>query len=270
LAGLAKGIPSSNQAALFNFMKKYLSYALLSLCFGIVPAVAQFDFAGGQGAGGSAAAMEKLYGSNQTFSATLLMQVSNSISPVTMSGKMSFDHGNSRTEVNMADMKGGGIPAEAMAQMKSIGLDRMVTISQSGKKVVYVIYPNAQVYAEMTPADSLSATNDSQVVITEVDKETMDGHPCIKNNAVITDQMGGKHQFILWNATDLKNFPVKIEMNEQGNAITVSYQDVGFAKPDASSFNPPTGYTKYDSVPEMMQSVMMKKLGGGMGLPTGQ
>jgi hypothetical protein len=252
-------------------MKKYLLFALAALCFGIIPAAAQFNFAGGQTMGGSDAGMEKLYGSNQTFSATLLMQVSNGVSPITMSGKMSFDHGSSRTEMDMADMKGGGIPPEAMTQMKSMGLDHMVTVSQSGKKVVYVIYPNAQSYAEMAPPDStVITTNDSQVDITELGKETMDGHPCIKNKAVITDQQGNKHQFTVWNATDLKNFPVKIEMNEQGNAITVSYQNISFSKPDVSSFSPPTGYTKYDSVPEMMQSVMMKKLGGGMGLPPGQ
>ena len=258
-------------------MKKHLLFALTALCFGIIPAIAQFNFAGGQAMGGSDAGIEKLFGSNQTFSATLLMQVSNSGVPMTMSGKMSFDHGSSRTEMDMADMKGGGIPPEAMTQMKSMGLDRMVTVSQSGKKTVYVIYPNAQAYAEMAPPDMTpAATNDSQVEITELGKESVDGHPCVKNNAVVTDKQGNKHQFTLWNATDLKNFPVKIEMNEPGNgsspavAMTVSYQNISFSKPDASSFSPPTGYTKYDSVPEMMQSVMMKKLGGGMGLPQGQ
>ena len=258
-------------------MKKYLLLALAALSFGTIPAAAQFNFAGGQAMGGSDAGMEKLYGSNQTFSAALLMQVSNSGMPMTLSGKMSFDHGSSRTEMDMADMKGGGIPPEAMTQMKSMGLDRMVTVSQSGKKTIYVIYPNAQAYAEMTPPDMTpAATNDSKVEITELGKETVDGHPCVKNNAVVTDKQGSKHQFTVWNATDLKNFPVKIEMNEPGNgsspavAMTVSYQNISFSKPDASSFSPPTGYTKYDSVPEMMQSVMMKKLGGGMGLPQGQ
>ena len=251
-------------------MKKYFPIvAFAVLCFGTIAADAQFDFAGGQTMGGSGSGMEKLYGSNQTFSATLEMQVSNNGNPMTMSGKMSFDKGSSRTEMNMADMKGGGIPPEAMTQMKSMGLDRMVTVSQSASKIVYVIYPNAQSYAEMTPPDSAAAsTNEnSQVEITKLGEETMNGHPCVKNKAVVTDKQGDKHQFTIWNATDLKDFPVKIEMNEQGNAITVSYQNISFSKPDASLFSPPTGYTKYASVQEMMQSVMMKKMGGGMGMP---
>lgn len=246
-------------------MKKYfliLSLAISSL--GIFPAQAQFGGAPSVPQFGNG--MEKLFGDNQTFSATLEMQMNNSGSPMTMAGKMSFDNGSSRTEMNMADMKSGGIPPDAVAQMKSMGLDRMVTISQAGKKVVYVVYPNAQSYAEMTtPESATTVTNENPgVEITKLGDETVDGHPCVKNKAIVTDKQGDKHEFTVWNATDLKNFPIKIEMNEQGNAITQSFKNISFSKPDASLFNPPTGYTKYDSIQEMMQAVMMKKMGGGM------
>jgi hypothetical protein len=248
-------------------MKKYfLILTLAVLSFGIFPVRAQLGGTPGIPQFGNG--MEKLFGDNQTFSATLQMQMNNAGSPLTMSGKMSFDKGSSRTEMNMADMQGGGIPPEAMTMMKSAGLDRMVSISQSDKKTIFVVYPNAQAYAEMTTSDSTATTtnDNSQVEITKLGEETVAGHPCVKNKAVVTDKAGEKHEFTVWNATDLKNFPVKIEMNEQGNAITVSYQNISFSKPDASLFSPPTGYTKYDSVQEMMQSVMMKKM-GGMGMP---
>jgi hypothetical protein len=250
-----------------NLMKKHFSIiALTILSFGIFPVHAQLGGAPGVPQFGNS--MEKLFGDNQTFSATLQMQMNSTGSPMTMSGKMSFDKGSSRTEMDMGDMQGGGLPPGAMTMMKSAGLDRMVTISQSNKKVVYVVYPGAQSYAEMTTPDSAAATNaDSKVEITKLGAETVGGHPCVKNKAVVTDQQGEKHEFTVWNATDLKNFPVKIEMNEQGSAITMSYQNISFSKPDASLFIPPTGYTKYGSVQEMMQAVMMKNMGGGMGLP---
>jgi len=152
-----------------------------------------------------------------------------------------------------------------------MGLDRMVSISLSDKKIVYLIYPNVQSYAEMTPSDpAAAATNtDAKVETTELAKETVDGHPCVKNKAVVTDKQGTKHEFTLWNASDLKNFPIKIEMNDQGGTITMSYSDISFSKPDASLFNPPADYTKYTGIQEMMQAVMMKKM-GGMGLPPTQ
>jgi len=38
------------------------------------------------------------------------------------------------------------------------------------------------------------------------------GRPsCVKNKVIVTDDKGDKHESTVWNATDLKNFPVKIE-----------------------------------------------------------
>jgi hypothetical protein len=62
----------------------------------------------------------------------------------------------------------------------------------------------------------------------------------------------------------LKNFPVKIEQKESGMDMTSIYKDIKFAKPVASLFDPPTGYTKYDNMMSMMQQEMMKRIGGGV------
>lgn len=254
-------------------MKKNLPVAVLAiLCFGIIPAGAQFDFAGGQTAQiGSAASMEKLFGSNQTFSANIEMQLANasSSSPTIMSGKIYFDRGSMRFEMDMSEIKGGNIPPTAADQMKSMGMDRMVTISQSGNAVVYLIYPNVQSYAEMPTSDSsATATNeDSKIETTGLGEETVDGHPCVKNKAVVTDVKGVQHEFTLWNATDLKNFPIKIETEEQGNAITMSYKDISFSKPESALFNPPASYTRYDTMQEMIQQVMMKRMGVPQAVP---
>jgi hypothetical protein len=109
-------------------------------------------FATRRGAGRTAlgGAMSKLFGDNQAFSAGLEMQVTDkSGQPMTMPGKLSFDTGKSRFEVNMADMKGGQMPPNAAAQMKSMGMDQMVTIARPDKKAAYLIYPGMQSYAEI-------------------------------------------------------------------------------------------------------------------------
>ena len=48
------------------------------------------------------------------------------------------------------------------------------------------------------------------------------------------------------------------------------FKNISFTKPAASLFEPPSGFTKYDSLQTMMQTEMMKKMGGGMGQPPGQ
>jgi hypothetical protein len=245
-------------------MKKYLSLLVAAaLAAGTLPMCAQM---GGSPVPAMDSGMQKLFGDNQSFSADTQIQVTSDRGPMTMSGKMYFDKGNSRTEMDMSQMQGGNIPPQAMAQMKSMGLDKMVSITQSGSHVVDMVYPDAQAYAEMTPsAPPSSSTNSASVTLTAMGNETMAGHPCVKNKAVVTDAQGGTHNFTVWNATDLKNFPVQITMNDGSNPLTFTFMNVSLSKPDASLFTVPSGYTKYDSMQEMMQSIMMKKMGGGFG-----
>jgi hypothetical protein len=89
----------------------------------------------------------------------------------------------------------------------------------------------------------------------------------VKNKAVITDKEGNKQESTVWNATDLKNFPVKIQTIEQGNNVTMLFKNVSTAKPAASLFEPPSGYTKYDSIQSMMMQQVLKQMGGGTGFP---
>ena len=105
--------------------------------------------------------------------------------------------------------------------------------------------------------------------VTELGKETVDGHPCVKNKTVVTDKEGNQHESLVWNATDLKKFPVKIEQSQNGMKITMAFRDISFSKPTANLFDPPNDATKFDSMQSMMQQVMMKRM-GGLGAPPQQ
>jgi chemotaxis protein CheY-P-specific phosphatase CheC len=67
----------------------------------------------------------------------------------------------------------------------------------------------------------------------------------------------------------LNNFPVKIQTDAQDRNTTMSFKNVSLAKPDASLFEVPPGYTSYDSMQSMMQQQMMKQMGGGGFSPFG-
>ena len=249
-------------------MKKQFSIlASAVICLGLLPAYSQPGPRGGAPGGPHlGGATGKLFGDNQTFSATMEMGVTDkSGQPMTMPGKISFDAGKSRFEINLADMKGGQMPPNAAAQMKSMGMDQVVTISRPDKKTAYLVYPGLQSYAETQPskADSAPPNSDYKVEITEIGKDTVDGHPCVKNKVVVIDDQGNKHESTVWNATDLKKFPVKIEQIEKGNVITILYKNVNFSQPDAGLFEPPSDYTRYDSIQTMMRQEMMKRMGGG-------
>jgi chemotaxis protein CheY-P-specific phosphatase CheC len=241
---------------------------IASLALGITSGKAQFGRMAGPPPGpGLSGSTAKLFGENSTFSANLEMQTAGDgdADAMSMPGKMFFDTGKSRFEMDMSQMKGGKMPPQAAAQMKSMGMDKMIMIGRPDKKLGYQVFPNMQAYVEnaLPEQESASVPSDFKIEVTELGKETVDNHPCIKNKAVVTGKDGTKHESTVWNATDLKKFPIKIEQVESGTKITMLFHDVSLSKPAAELFEPPTGVTKYDSMQSMMQQVMMKRFGGG-------
>jgi len=253
-------------------MKKYfILLASAVVCLGILPAYSQSGSPGGPRLAG---ATSRLFGDNQTFSAALEMQVADkSGKPMSMPGLITYDTGNTRFEINIADMKGGNMPPNAATQMKAMGMDQVVTISLPEKKVAYMIYPGLQSYVELqTPTAEVPTNSGYKMEATVISKDTVDGHPCVENKVVVTDKDGVKHESTVWNATDLKSFPVKIQTTEQGTDVTMLFKNVSLAKPAASSFELPSGYAAYQSMQALMQVQIMKRMGGGGmgGPPPGQ
>ncbi len=244
-----------------------------ALLLTLVSVQAQPGRGGPPGGGSPASALSgsllKLFGNNTAYSATLEfeMKLPSQPEPMTMSSKTAVDGNRSRLEMDMTQMK--GLPPQAIDQLKAMGMDRSVLITRPDKKLLYTVYPNMQAYTEMEVPE-MSATNaaaDFKLETTELGKETVNGHACVKNKAVITDDKGAQHEATVWNATDLKNFPVKIETTERGQAMTMSFKDVKLAKPDAGLFEPPAGFKKY-TMEQFMQE-MMNRGGGPGGRPGG-
>ncbi|HXR05609.1 MAG TPA: hypothetical protein VN836_12965 [Verrucomicrobiae bacterium] len=239
--------------------------AVAVLCLNLVSAHAQFGPApSGPDFGGP---MGKLFGNNQAFSANLELQASDSSSNLTvMPGKICFDSGKSRFEINMTEVQSKQIPPGASAQLKSMGLDQMVMVARPDKKVAYLVYPGMQSYVETGLSEAAFATTngDYKVETTELGKETVDSHPCVKNKVVVTGKDGDKQEFTAWNATDLKNFPVKIQTTEAGASTVMLFKNVSLTKPATSLFETPAGYTKYDDMQTMMQQQILKRMGGGL------
>ncbi len=252
-------------------MKKILFLTATIISLGFMPAFAQLGMGGGQTPHFDSA-MNKLFGDNKSFSALMEMQASSGDgSSVSMPGSYSFDNGKTRLEMNFADVKGSMITPETVQQMKSMGMDKTVAISRPDLKLTYIIYPGLNSYAEIPTQDVSGSVNPDDYKIENAadGKETVDGHDCIKNKATVTDKDGNKHESTVWNATDLKNFPVKIVTGDASRPVTMLYKNVSLAKPAASLFEAPSGYTKYSDVQTLMQTEMMKKMGGGA-KPPGQ
>ena len=255
-----------------HLMKKSFLLTTTLIALGLAPTFAQPGARGGGPSPNFGGAMSKLFGANQTFSTTMEFQMPGPDGDtVTMSGQMNFDTGKSRFEMNMSEMRGSKMPPSALTQMKAMGMDTVISISRPDLNLVYVVYPGLNSYLQRPQPASSDSVNpdDYKAEFTELGKETVDGHDCVKNKVIVTDKAGTKHESTVWNATDLKNFPVKIETTEQGKSATMLFKSVSFNKPASSLFEAPAGLTKFDNM-QALQSEVMKKMTGGMGAPPAQ
>src|ERR1700739_3351745 len=108
-------------------MRNFLFAFFAALAF-TVPASAQMAGPSpGPGGGNFDNGMEKLFAANPVFSATMLTSIDGPNGPMNVKSKMVFDHENSWTEMNMANVQGPNLPPQAVEQMKSIGMDDVVT-----------------------------------------------------------------------------------------------------------------------------------------------
>jgi hypothetical protein len=254
-------------------MKKYfLIPAILAFCSSLV----QAQMGSPNLSPGLSDAMARVFGTNLNFSAALHTDVNMAAQNQTMSmtGKMYFRGGDSRSEMDMSQATGTLIPPQAIAQMKAMGMDKMISISQNSQKTTYVIYPGLQAYAKMQEPNTDSQTNAVKVDTTDLGKETLDGHPCLKKQFILTDPGTGQQlTMITWNATDLNNIPIQVQQTVSGSngagktSMTMHFTDITMGKADAGLFQPPAGYTAYTDIRTMMQTEMAKKMGGGAGMP---
>lgn len=215
--------------------------------------------------------MLKLLGEHKAFSADLEFQVreGGKGKPMTLPGRIAMLDGKTRFEMDLTLAKGEQIPPGSAAQLKQMGMDKMVTLSLPDKKLSYLIYPGLEAYVELPISDAEAGrpASDFEMKVTELGREEVAGHNCVKNKVVVTDKEGNAHESTVWNSIDLKEFPVKIETTDEGHEVVLVFTNVKLSKPAADKFTPPAAYTKHDSLMGMMQQIMMKRMGGGVGAP---
>ena len=93
-------------------------------------------------------------------------------------------------------------------------------------------------------------------------RETLDGHACVKNKIIITPPKGERQTFTVWNATDLRDFPIQPLTRQDTDTVITRYTNVQLLKPDAKQFEPPAGFEEFKGL-EAFQAGMRKKSQGG-------
>ncbi len=164
----------------------------------------------------------------------------------------------------------------------------LVTISLADEKKTIMMNTISKTYYEQTTPDQQKAPDiyDRNVVFDKkkLGTDTIDGHPCIKYDTVyyLKTKPEEKHKAILWEAKDLKDFPIQTEITVpanpkypgSGGKMTMKFKDIKLGAATASLFSVPRDYKKANSMQEVMGlggmgdiGEMMKNLPKGMRPP---
>jgi hypothetical protein len=230
-------------------MKTFSSKLQPSTALAIVLLAAQAAFAqvpvAGSGTGINVAFV-KLFGAGSAFTAKVETQMTDPYQQVLVRMPMDFAALDSkvRLDINLAQIQSKDFPAATLDKLKQMGWDRLVNIFRPDKKATYFIYPGVQSYQEvaLTKGEAEAFEKGLKLQKNALGKETIDGHPCVKNKNVFSNGKDSVFEAITWNATDLKDFPLKIEMKDKGNTVSMRFSQVRLVKPDAKQFEIPAGY----------------------------
>jgi hypothetical protein len=211
------------------------------------------------------AALVRLFEGVTAFSAQLEIRMLDAKGAETLNAPMQFNllDGKMRGEIDVAKLKSKDLPEFAATAAKSVGMDKVVTLVRPDKGESYLLYPAFQacVVAPIDAEDLAALKKPAKLQKTPLGREMLDGQDCVRNRVIVTEADGSKHEVIVWSATRLKGFPVRIKTVDKTGTIFMHFRQVKFEKPDAKLFDLPAGTTKYDDASELTQAVMKKLLG---------
>lgn len=218
--------------------------ALALLLFIGHAAVAQLPSTGAPG--GINTAFVKLFGTVGPFTAKVEALVLDPAQQQKVRMPMDFAalDGKVRLEINLTQVQSQDLPAGTIDKLKQAGMDRVISIFRPDKQTTFVIYPGIQSYLGMSLSKAETEASDKGLKLTKsaLGKETIDGHACVKNKVVVKNDQGPVLQATTWNAADLKDFPVQIELKEKQDTVRMHFTEIRLGTADPKQFDVPAGY----------------------------
>jgi hypothetical protein len=191
-------------------------------------------------------AFVKLFGATGPFTAKVEALVLDPSQKETVRLPMDFAFldGKVRLEIDLARMQSKDLPASTITGLKERGMDRVISVFRPDKKATYVMYPGIQSYVTVPVPKGEAEVSETSLKLEKsaLGNETLAGHACVKNKSVVKNGQAPVFEAVTWNAADLKDFPLQIEIRDKRSTVRMLFTQVRFTKPDAKQFDPPANY----------------------------
>ena len=221
-------------------------------------AFAQLD---GPSSTGVSVSLIRLFGTNNAFTAQVEVQLLGKDNKELISTPMTFTllGKQIRLEVDMARMRNKAQP-DALARVKPLGLDSVVSILHPEQRKTIITFPKLRAFVklEMPVSEAEAFLARAKIERKPVTKEKMEGHLCVKEQVVITDDAGHKSDATVWTAMDMRDFPVCVATKESEGTVVMRFRQIQFTRAATNTFMPPTGYVECADMQVLMAGPVTK------------
>ena len=158
------------------------------------------------------------------------------------------------------------------SRVENVMFGGLVTISHMDQKKTVTMNTKDKTYFEQPAQERVPSIYNPNVVIEKkkIGSETIDGHPCIKYNAVFYNKEKPEDKFtsVLWEAQDLGGLPIENEVvipenkrKEGGpDKFTSEMKEIKVGAATAAMFEVPKDYKKVSSMGEVMGAEMREMM----------
>ena len=219
-----------------------------------------------------AAALTQLFSDTRSFTggAELQFPAAPGEVPDALAFGVAMHQGSMRWELDLAQARVATYPKPTVGAIAEMGMDRIHFILQPEKPII-VAFPGLQGYFELALPQTAGVQEQALTKLGRLErkalgKETVDGQPTEKFQVTLRGASGAKEEATVWEATNLQNMPIKLQVRFADAAYGIQFRNVKLGQPDARYFQTPAGYKKYDTLGALMSVGLAKSLEKG-GLP---
>jgi len=213
-----------------------------------------------------AAALSEVFSDSRAFSAQAILQLPGDqpnqgipLGFATLNGKL-------RWYLNLDQASSSRLDPALSAWLREASLNQVLFILRPETNALVAV-PGLKQWFEFAPPKSPEIQAKAQEKVgflqkTEVGRETVDGHPCVKYRLDLPKERGAGEQAFVWQATDLKNLPIKFQTALNGETFTLLFRQIKDTPPDAKHFEPPAGYAKVSGPEALLQNALLGSFTG--------
>jgi hypothetical protein len=161
------------------------------------------------------------------------------------------------------DVMGISFPVEWREAMQKAHMDKIVVITQTDSKKVYLAFPGIQAYEEYTIPDAVlyemtRRVDTANVKKKEYGQEVIENHLCVQETLLVTETNRPGEIAILRCATDLKNFPIRMDILTPTSTTRFAFENVQIKKQDPALFEVPANYMAFTNSADIMRYAKQK------------